>query len=418
MRVIGLISGTSVDGIDAALVEVTGTTDDLQVSLIRGETYPYPAALRSQILAVCAGEPLSMADFAALDDTIAATFAQAALQVQSGHPTADLIGSHGQTVYHRPPHLSTQPDALSLKAGQTASLAPALPLGYSLQLGRGALIAHLTGITTVSNFRAADIAAGGHGAPLVPPVDACLLRHPTLNRCMQNIGGIGNVTYLPAKAATAQTIGATQEGIQATQTREAKILGWDTGPGNALLDLAVQRLSGGKRLFDQDGAWAAQGEPCQALVQQWLQQDFFQLPPPKSTGRELFSQAYLEQCLQDAAVYQLSDADILATLTELTAASIADSYQQFLPQLPDQVLLGGGGSRNLYLKQRLQANLRSTLVCTTDDFGLSADYKEAIAFAVLAYWRYRGIPGNLPEVTGAKQSALLGEIHLGNRVSA
>lgn len=386
MRVIGLMSGTSVDGIDAALVEVSGTTEDLQVTLIRGETYPYPEQLRSRILSVCAGAALSMAELAALDDAIAQSFAEAALQIQQGQTAATLIGSHGQTVFHRPADVASK------------------ALGYSLQLGRGELIAHLTGIRTVSNFRAADIAAGGQGAPLVPPVDVCLLRHDQLDRCIQNIGGIGNVTYLPAAAKLVDPV---------DRSAPVKILGWDTGPGNALLDMAVHQLSDGNQSFDQDGAWAASGSPCLGLVAQWLQQDFFQQPPPKSTGRELFGPAYLQQCLQDAAAHQLNNADILATLTEFTAASIAESYRQFLPGLPDQVVLAGGGSRNLYLKQRLQANLDSVSVCTTDDLGLSADFKEAIAFAVLAYWRCQGIPGNLPDVTGAKQLVILGEIHQG-----
>jgi anhydro-N-acetylmuramic acid kinase len=374
-RLIGLISGTSVDGIDAALVEISGSTTDLAVTLLAGETYPYPDALRSQILSVCAGEPLAMSDLAALDDAIAQVFAEAAIAIQANQPPAELIGSHGQTVFHRPPIAN---------------------LGYSLQLGRGELIAHLTGIPTVSNFRAADIAAGGQGAPLVSPVDACLLRHPSRDRCVQNLGGIGNVTYLPAASSAAGS----------------KILGWDTGPANALMDLATQQLSDGNLSFDRNGDWAAQGTPCQPLVESWLQQDFFHQPPPKSTGRERFSPDYLADCLADAIPYDLSAADILATLTELTAASIAHSYRTFLPRLPDQVLLCGGGSRNLYLKQRLQINLPSAQVLTTDEAGLNSDYKEAIAFAVLAYWRSLDIPGNLPEVTGASQFALLGEIHL------
>lgn len=401
MRVIGLISGTSVDGIDAAFVEISGSTDDLKVTLIDGATYPYSESLRRQILAVCGGAPLSVADLAALDDAIAHAFAEAALAIQTGQPPADLIGSHGQTVYHRPP--TSTPT--STEAGSPL-------LGYSLQLGRGALIADLTQITTISNFRAADIAAGGQGAPMVPPVDIWLLQHPTLNRCVQNIGGIGNVAYLPAKGATSDP------SPLSSSPPSSPFLGWDTGPGNVLLDLATQHLSGGRLQYDHDGVWAAQGKPCQALVQQWLQQDFFQQPPPKSTGRELFGPEYLAQCLRDAASDSLSDADILATLTELTAASIAHSYRHFLPQLPDQVLLCGGGSRNLYLKQRLQANLETTLVCTTGEFGVSADFKEAIAFAVLAYWRWQGIPSNLPEVTGAKRSMLLGEIHQGYSDSA
>jgi anhydro-N-acetylmuramic acid kinase len=389
MYVIGLMSGTSVDGIDAALVEISGLETDLQVKLLAGATYPYPETLRSQILAVGAGQPLSMAEFAALDDVIAAQFAQAALAVQAGHPLAELIGSHGQTVYHRPPHRAQR---INDSVVASSSL-----LGYSLQLGRGAAIAYITGILTVSNFRVADIAAGGQGAPLVPRVDAYLLSQPTQSRCVQNIGGIGNVTYLPARN---------------TPEWEQQIRGWDTGPGNILLDLAVQQLSQGAKTYDQNGAWAATGTPCQALVEQWLQQDFFQQVPPKSTGRELFGLDYLKNCFVDAGAYQLSNADFLAALTELTARSIAHSYEAFLPQLPDQVLLCGGGSRNLYLQQRLQVHLPSAAVMTTDEVGLSADFKEAIAFAVLAYWRYHGLPGNLPEVTGAAKAMTLGEIHL------
>jgi anhydro-N-acetylmuramic acid kinase len=393
MNVIGLISGTSVDGIDAALVSLSGSKTDLTIDLIAADTYPYPKELRSQILSVCGGAALSMEAFAALDDAIAHHFAQAALTLQAKHSPVDLIGSHGQTVYHRPPH-APLPTPHSSR--------PPSSLGYSLQLGRGFLIAHLTGIPTVSNFRAADIAAGGQGAPLVSPIDVCLLSHPTYHRCIQNLGGIGNVTYLPPTAHSPLPV----------PHSPLSIIGWDTGPGNALLDLAVYRLSNGQQTFDQDGSWAAQGKPCMDLVQQWLRQDFFQQSPPKSTGRELFGEDYLDRCLQDADSYSLSSADILATLTELTAASIAHSYRSFLPQMPDQVLLCGGGSRNPYLRQRIQANLAPAAVHTTDEMGLNADFKEAISFAVLAYWRYCNIPGNLPEVTGAKRSVLLGEIHL------
>ncbi|MEB3335896.1 MAG: anhydro-N-acetylmuramic acid kinase [Leptolyngbyaceae bacterium] len=378
--IIGLMSGTSVDGIDAALVDICGLESNLRVKLIAGETYPYPEDLRQQILSVAGGAALSVADLAALDDAIADQFAQAALAIQVGHPTAELIGSHGQTVYHRPPQDQH--------------------LGYTLQLGRGGAIAQATGITTVSNFRVADIANGGQGAPLVSRVDAYLLGHPTQTRCVQNIGGIGNVTYLPAQGDAATDPYGWLAGIR----------GWDTGPGNMLLDLAVQHLSQGTQSYDQDGAWAAQGTPCQALVGQWLQQDFFQQPPPKSTGREHFGWDYLQRCLAEAEAYALSSADFLATLTELTAASIAHSYRTFLSQLPDQVLVCGGGSRNPYLQRRLQAQLDSIPVLTTDEVGLSADFKEAIAFAVLAYWRHQGIPGNLPSVTGARHAVLLGQV--------
>jgi anhydro-N-acetylmuramic acid kinase len=382
MRVIGLMSGTSVDGIDAALVELSGQREDLQADLIAAHTYPYPPSLRQTILQVCAGSPIALAELAELDDAIATCFATAAIAVNQGHPPAELIGSHGQTVFHRPPHLFE-----GSPAAQQGT-----PLGYSLQIGRGAVIAQQTGIETVSNFRVADIAVGGQGAPLVPPVDAALLTHPLHPRCVQNLGGIGNVTYLPPPQSP------------------HSIRGWDTGPGNVLIDLAVQHLSQGQLTYDRDGAWAASGKPAMALLANWLQHPFFQQSPPKSTGRECFGVDYLHQCLQSAQTHALSDADLLATLTELTAVSIADSYQRFLPQMPQEVLLCGGGSRNAYLCDRIQAHLPQSQVLTTDAVGLNGDFKEAIAFAVLAYWRKLAIPGNLPEVTGARKPVLLGEI--------
>jgi anhydro-N-acetylmuramic acid kinase len=373
-----------VDGIDAALVDISGTNLDIKIELVAGATYPYPADLKERILAVCAGEAISMAELAQLDDAIAFAFAQAAQNIQIGYEKATLIGSHGQTVFHRPPG--------GRGGGANTSSSP---LGYTLQIGRGAVIANLTGITTVSNLRVADIAAGGHGAPLVPRIDAALLSHPQEARCIQNLGGIGNVTYMPPRR----------------DNWLEKIRAWDTGPANSLLDLAVEHLTDGAKSYDENGNWAASGNPCQPLVEEWLSQDYFHLPPPKSTGRELFGVTYLQQCLQDAEAYQLSPADFLATLTELTAASIVHSYRTFLPQMPQRVLLCGGGSRNLYLKNRLQQLLAPVPVLTTDEVGLSADFKEAIAFAVLAYWRQSGTPGNLPTATGASQEVLLGEVY-------
>ena len=380
MKVIGLMSGTSVDGIDAALVEVSGREKDLEVRLLAGATFVYPEQLRAKILAVCGGQAVSIAELAALDDAVAIQFAEAAQKIQSQHSIAELIGSHGQTVYHRPPS--------KIKTNQN--------LGYSLQLGRGDLIARITGIKTISNFRAADIALGGEGAPLVPKIDACLLSHPSKTRAIQNIGGIGNVAYLPANQ---------------TQDWEKQVCGWDTGPGNALLDLAVTRLTNGSKTYDHDGQWAAQGNPDRQLVKQWLEHDFFHQSPPKSTGRELFGQDYLEQCWQDMEQKQLQNSDRLATLTELTVASIAHSYRQFLPQIPDEILLCGGGSRNSYIRHRLQAELTSAHIGTTDEVKLNGNFKEAIAFAVLAYWRINSLPGNLPQVTGADKPTLLGDIY-------
>ncbi len=401
--VIGLISGTSVDGIDAAIVDIAGTESDLKVKLLAGATYPYPDSLREQILPLCSGAAIPMADLAELDDAIALAFAQAAQNIQIGHPSAQLIGSHGQTVYHRPPLKrwgdggmgelrDTSPIQNSKLKTQNSKLKTRL--GYTLQLGRGSVIAHVTGLPTVSNFRSADIASGGQGAPLVSKVDVCLLSHPQAPRCIQNIGGIGNVTYLPAG-----------------QGEWLGVCGWDTGPGNTLLDFAVHHLTDGAKSYDQDGSWAASGTPCHKLVEQWLSQDYFQQPPPKSTGREQFGWDYLQQCLAEAEGYNLSSSDLLATLTELTVASIVHSYRTFLPHLPEQVLLCGGGSRNLYLKKRLQLQIPSVPVLTTDEAGLSVDFKEAIAFAVLAHWRQLGIPGNLRQVTGATLEVLLGDVY-------
>ena len=423
MYVIGLMSGTSVDGIDAALVELHGGDRDLQIRLIAAQTIAYEPSLRQRILDLAGGAAMSLIDLADLDDEIAIAFAQAAIAIQAGHPPAELIGSHGQTVYHQPPRFSPNPPPShpddGLRHFPDTSPLPRSPqldrLGYSLQLGRGITIAHLTGLPTISNFRAADIAAGGQGAPLVPRIDACLLGHVAQTTCVQNLGGIGNVTYIPRLRHLASGIakGSADKLYEPPleQDFDRDIRGWDTGPGNLLIDLAVQLLSQGQQTFDQDGAWAATGRICQPLLDRWLSDPFFAQPPPKSTGREYFGLEFTQTCLSDAHAFDLTAADTIATLTELTAASMVDSYRRFLPALPDRVLLCGGGSRNTYLRQRIQTRLGSSCgVQTTDDIGLDADSKEAVAFAVLAYWRWHEIPGNLPSVTGASRSVLLGDM--------
>ncbi|ASC74214.1 Anhydro-N-acetylmuramic acid kinase [Halomicronema hongdechloris C2206] len=377
MRVLGLISGTSADGIDAALVEIHGFGRTIAVHWLAGMTYPYPEPVRSHLLEICAGQALSLEDLADLDDTVASVFADAVLSLQANAGEAELIASHGQTVFHRP-----------RQAG----------LGYSIQLGRGAEIARLTGLPTISDFRTADIAAGGQGAPLVSALDACLLSHPQHRRCVQNIGGISNVTYLPPWDR------------HRAGEHWPELWGWDTGPGNTLLDIAVQRFSQGQLSYDQNGAWAAQGTVCQALVEHWMGHPFFHQPPPKSTGRELFGWHYLDTCLAAADTYQLSPADCLASLSELTAVSIAHSYRTFLTEPPDEVFVCGGGSRNHYLMQRLAAHLDPIPLLTTDQAGLPTDFKEAIAFAVLGYWRQQNFPGNVPTVTGAQRPMLLGQL--------
>ena len=377
MLVIGLISGTSIDGIDAALVEICDRGGDLSANLITGFTYAYADDLRAEIFAVCAGEPRSLQQLCELDDRIAESFARAAIAInEKGAEQAELIGSHGQTVFHRPPIVAQD--------GKTG-------LGYSVQLGRGAVIAELTGLKTVSDFRVADIEAFGQAAPLVPMADILLLSHPSKCRVCQNIGGISNLTYLPPNAIAHQD----------------QVFGFDNGAGNVLLDMATQKLFGYG--FDRNGDLARQGVANLELVNQWLNQEFFRTPPPKSTGRELFSPEYLEVRLGECE--GLNNYDILATLTEFTAQAIAQSYRQFLPILPDEVLVGGGGGRNGYLMERLQDLLKPAIVKRSDDFGMNGDFKEAIAFALLAYLRIKERVGNLPSVTGAKRSVLLGKIY-------
>jgi anhydro-N-acetylmuramic acid kinase len=383
MRVMGLISGTSADGIDGVVVDIEGQGYSLTVKVHGGDTLHYSPDLQAAIWRACAGEALSLEALAELDDAIATAFATAAETLIATYGPVDLVASHGQTVFHRPPQRQG--------VAQT--------LGFSLQLGRGEAIADRLQLPTASNFRAADLAAGGEGAPLVPPIDAVLLSHPHRHRCVQNIGGIGNVAYLPPSAQLfAQTPPA--------------VMGWDTGPGNSLLDLAVQHLSGEEQAFDAGGQWAAQGTAHLDLVADWLRHPYFQQAPPKSTGRELFGWDFWQTCHGTMTQAQLGAADMLATLTEFTAQSIAQEYRRWLPQLPDEVLVAGGGGRNDHLCDRLRQHLPGVPVQATDTVGIPSDLKEAIAFAVLGFWRYHGFPGNLPAVTGAQAWLVLGDLHV------
>ncbi|HHJ18171.1 MAG TPA: anhydro-N-acetylmuramic acid kinase [Gammaproteobacteria bacterium] len=360
------MSGTSVDGIDAALVDLSGT----QPQLTCAHTYPWSADLRERILTVLTNpDTVSLQELGGLDAQLGEAFANAALELiaeaelQPGQVTA--IGNHGQTLFHAP-------DAT-----------PA----FSLQAGDANRIAELTGITTVADFRRRDIAAGGQGAPLVPAFHRALFHDPDIPRAVLNIGGMANLTLLPTDADA--------------------VTGFDTGPGNVLLDAWHHKHRQGD--YDSNGDWARSGELNPPLLEQLLAHPYFSQPPPKSTGRELFCLRWLEQQLQTGHQH-LPAADIQRTLLELTARSISLSLQQATYDIK-QLLVCGGGVHNGFLMQRLQSLLPDCDVESTETYGLHPDWVEAVAFAWLAKQTLAGKPGNLPAVTGASRAVVLGAIY-------
>jgi anhydro-N-acetylmuramic acid kinase len=390
MKVIGLMSGTSADGVDAALVEICGQPPDLSVELLAFTCVPFDADQRARIFALFDPVTGSVDRICRMNFALGEWFAAAALRViKEAHLTTDdvaLIGSHGQRIYHA--------------VGADA------PVKSTLQIGEAAVIAARTGITTVSDFRVADVAAGGQGAPLVSYVDWLLLRHPTLVRAVQNIGGIANVTYLPSGDA------------------RAGVLAFDTGPGNMLIDDAASRATAGAQTFDRGGGLAASGQVDDELLAELLDHPYLAQPPPKTTGREQFGVSFGAEVWARAKTRGLRDEDVVTTLTAFSAASIADAYRRFLPQMPDQVILGGGGADNPTLVAMLRQRLSPAHVTTHDALGLSikapltqarfTEAKEALAFAVLAYETIHGRPGNLPRCTGAARRVVLGKITPGS----
>ena len=372
---IGLMSGTSADSIDAACVRFAGAPPRLDWELLSFITLPMTAELRQEIFAAFRPETGTVDKLCQLNFTLGEWFAKASLEaVRAAGLTpeqVDFIGSHGQTVWHIPPN-----------SGEGVA--------STLQLGNPAVIAERTGITVVSDFRSRDMAAGGQGAPLVPFVDNLLLSHPTLSRAVQNIGGIGNVTWLPAGG-------------------QGEAFGFDTGPGNMLLDRAAEALTEGRLRCDMDGKMAFAGTVQERFLQKWMAEEpYFTRKPPKSTGRELFGVQRCDVYLKEMA--GLPKEDILATLTAFTARSTAEAYKNFLPALPDEVLLCGGGARNPAIAAMLQKELPASRIGRTEDAGLPGDSKEAVAFAVLGYETMNRRPGNLPAATGAAGPVILGSI--------
>ena len=364
MYYIGLMSGTSVDGIDAALVSIP---DDGPLTLKATQQQSFPPAVRNAIQSLMLPGNNEIDQAGELDMQLGKLFAEAVhvLLRKTGIEAKDIraIGSHGQTIRHRP--RATHP--------------------FTLQIGNPSVIAEQTGITTVADFRARDMAAGGQGAPLVPAFHRWFFHKPGVNRVILNLGGIANITGLPADV-------------------QGAVLGFDTGPGNTLLDQWMLQNRGER--YDSGGEWAASGKVNEELLKCLLADEYFSKAPPKSTGREHFHRAWLDHRLTG----KFSAPDVQATLAELTTRSIVQALD-FLPAKADEIYVCGGGSHNRHMMDRLQAQLPNIRVATTEAVGLDPDWVEAVAFAWLAQRTLSGQPGNLPSVTGAKRSVILGGVY-------
>ena len=378
----GLMCGTSVDAIDVALcrfVEDTDAPGRVGLELLNYSEQPIPDELRRQVFEAFA-ERIGPAELCELNFWLGEAFGSAALSAIEAAGLAaaqfDLLASHGQTIYHQ------------VAVGHRRS---------TLQMAEATVIAARTGLTVAHDFRTADMAAGGQGAPLVPYFDLVFFGGETTNRALQNIGGIGNLTWLPAGGGPDE------------------VLAFDTGPGNALIDAAARLFSDGRLNYDRDGGLAAQGAINSGWLAELLRHPYFELPPPKSTGREVFGDVFARQAVARAADLGLSQADTMATLTAFTAKSIAQSVRRFLPGSLNEMIVSGGGARNPVLMEGLGEWLPGVTVRPHDDFGLPAEAKEAVAFALLGYELLRNRPANLPRCTGARAPVLLGKLTPGLR---
>jgi len=378
---VGLMAGTSLDGVDAALVRLSGLPTAPRVQLVRFISVPYSPGVRQRVLRAAAGEQVSAGEISQLNFLLGELFADAALRVCRKARVAPGqlagIGSHGQTIFH-------QGFAISESGRKIRS---------TLQIAEPAVIAERTGATVVADFRTADMAAGGQGAPLVPLVDYLLLRDPKQGTVALNIGGIANATVIPAGAAPGD------------------VFGFDTGPGNMIMDGIVRTVTRGRRHYDSEGRTAARGRVLEDLLFQALRFPFFPKTPPKSAGREQFGDEFLKRFFLSRLPHADAE-DLLRTANELTARTIADALRRFVcPRTSiSRLIVSGGGARNRLLVSRLGELLPEIKVFTSDAFGLPVDAKEAIAFAILADRTLHGLTGNLPAVTGARRAVVLGGI--------
>jgi anhydro-N-acetylmuramic acid kinase len=382
MLVLGMMSGTSADGIDVALARISGAPPNLNAKLLGHTSVKFPSAVRKEILRVAEQLPITAGVLSQLNFRLGELFASAAIaacrRFRIPQKKIELIGSHGQTIFH-------QGKPVSYLGRPTAS---------TLQIGEPAIIAAHTGITTVGDFRPADIALGGQGAPLVPYVDYLLYRHKKFGRVSLNLGGIANITVLPRAAKPQQ------------------VLAFDTGPANMLIDALVSHFTRGRLRFDENAQLASEGRSVPALLDDLLRDPYLKLPPPKSTGREYYGNAYLKKLLALGRRYRAKPNDLIRAATIFTALSVVDALNRFvLPKTKiHQLIVSGGGAHNPLILAQLSAALPGVEVVPSGRLGIPEDAKEAFAFALLAYETFHQRPANLPSATGARGPAILGKI--------
>ncbi len=386
MTVAGIMSGTSADGIDVALVRISAPRNSRnhfpRMRLLAHVAVPYPAAVRKQILLMMNADHASVAEMSRLHWRLGQLYADAVKLALKKHPMRlDLVGCHGQTIYH-------QGVAQKFRGAQVAC---------TWQMGEASVIATELGVPVVSDFRPADLAVGGQGAPLVPLLDYVAFHHSTRNRVLQNLGGISNLTVIPAGASAEE------------------IFAFDTGPANMVIDALMTECFGKK--YDAQGAAAKRGVVLELVVEHDLRGRFFQAPPPKSAGREQFGREFAARFLADCRKQSKRPEDAVATATALTARSIGRAWGDFvapaLGSISTDYIVAGGGAHNRTLMEMIRRELGAfgkITVKTSDDFGMPAASKEAMAFALLAYQTWHRRPGNLPRATGATRSAILGKI--------
>jgi anhydro-N-acetylmuramic acid kinase len=382
MLVLGLMSGTSADGIDVALARISGSPLRLNAKLLGHASSKFPPALRKEILRVAEQQPVSAGELSQLNFRLGHIYADAVLaackKFRIPPRRIDLIGNHGQTIFH-------QGAPVPYLGGRTSS---------TLQIGEASIIAARTGITTVSDFRPADMALGGQGAPLVPFADYALYRHPKLGRVSLNLGGIANITVIPAGA------------------RPDQVFAFDTGPGNMLIDALVQHFTLGRQRYDKNAAFAQSGRSIPPLLNELMRDPYLKLAPPKSTGREYYGQAYLKRFLTLGRRHRAKPNDLIRAATIFTALSVVGALNHFVLRKHKihQLIVSGGGAYNPLILVQLSAALPGIDVRTSSHFGIPEDAKEAFAFALLAYETFHQRPANLPSATGARGPAILGKI--------